>query len=200
MLKKFKTIKFRSTPRNAKWVEPDRGFQQLTLEDAALAVMTDHRIEKAPVCHLGCPIDIAIKQMGKENCNMLLAEDKEGNIVGLITSIDISGEKAVQFTTDTSKKHSDVKVGHLMTKIQDIPALTIEDALTAQVGDILHTLNEIGSEYALVTMQESKQIAVRGVFSARNIAKELKIFFDPSPGARTFAEFTKALHGSSFAS
>lgn len=87
-----------------------------------------------------------------------------------------------------------------MTKIQDIPALTIEDALTAQVGDILHTLNEIDSEYALVTMQEHKQTAVRGVFSARNIAKELKIFFDPSPGARTFAEFTKALHGVSFTS
>ncbi len=45
-------------------------------------------------------------------------------------------------------------------------------------------------------MEESNNTVIRGAFSARNIARALKIFFDPSPAARTFAEFTKALHGS----
>jgi hypothetical protein len=82
-----------------------------------------------------------------------------------------------------------------MSKVEDIPALDIKDVIENKIGDILHTLNEIGSEYILVTMNEHGKTAIRGVFSARTIARSLNIYFDPSPAAKNFGEYAKALHG-----
>ena len=195
MLENYNSLAFKSLADTPKCVVPDRGYKELSLEDPAIAVMTDHRIEKAPTCPADRALDRAMKQMAEENCNMLLINDEQDQVLGLITSADISGEKPIQYTKETGKKRSEIRVRHLMTKIQDIPALAIQDILESKIGDILCTLNEIGSEYVLVTGQEQGDTAIRGVFSARSIARSLKIFFDPSPAARTFAEFTKALHG-----
>jgi len=196
MLEKYHALKLQSLSSTPQSIAPDRGYKDLTMEDSAIAVMTDHRIEKAPTCLLDKSLDRAMKQMAEENCNMLLVIEEGGEILGLITSADISGEKPITYTQRSGKKRSELKVKHLMTKIQDIPSLSIKDVLESKIGDILRTLNEIGSEYVLVTMEENEGTFIRGVFSARSIARSLKIFFDPSPGARTFAEFTKALHGS----
>lgn len=196
MLENYKSLAFKSLDDSAKCVVPDRGYKELSLEDPAIAVMTDHRIEKAPTTPSDRALDRAMKQMAEENCSMLLISDENDEIEGLITSADISGEKPIQYSKESGKKREDIRVRHLMTRIQDIPALSIQDVLDSKIGDILSTLNEIGSEYVLVTGKEQGDTAIRGVFSARSIARSLKIFFDPSPAARTFAEFTKALHGS----
>jgi CBS-domain-containing membrane protein len=196
MLEKFKTLKFHSLPTTPHCVMPDRGYKDLSLDDPAIAVMTDHRIESAPLINPDRSLDRAMRQMAEDNCNMLLINDGDEGIAGLLTSADIAGEKPILYIKESGKKRSELKVKYLMTRIEDIPALTIQDVLDSKIGDILHTLNEIGSEHVLVTMEENGKTAIRGVFSARSIARSLKIFFDPSPAARTFAEFTKALHGS----
>lgn len=195
MLEKFKTLNFQSLSNTPHCVMPDRGHKDLSLDDPAIAVMTDHRIERAPLINADRSLDRAMRQMAEDNCSMLIINDGNEGIAGLVTSADITGEKPIQHSKDTGKKRSELMVRHLMTKVEDIPALTIQDVLDSKIGDILHTLNEIGSEYVLVTMSENGKTAIRGVFSARSIARSLKIFFDPSPAARTFAEFTKALHG-----
>jgi CBS domain containing-hemolysin-like protein len=195
MLEKFKTLNFQSLSNTPHCVMPDRGHKDLSLDDPAIAVMTDHRIERAPLINADRSLDRAMRQMAEDNCSMLIINDGNEGIAGLVTSADITGEKPIQHSKDTGKKRSELMVRHLMTKVEDIPALTIQDVLDSKIGDILHTLNEIGSEYVLVTMSENGNTAIRGVFSARSIARSLKIFFDPSPAARTFAEFTKALHG-----
>ncbi len=196
MLEKFKSIRFKTMSEATQCVVPDRGYSDLTLDSPAIAVLTDHRIEKAIISSQERTIERARRQMAEANVSMLLTSNEGEEITGLITSADISGEKAIQYISQNDKKHSDIKVKHLMTHLKDIPTLTIKDVLNAQIGDVLHTLNEIGSEYVLVTMEDGEQTVIRGVFSARSIARALKIFFDPSPAARTFAEFTKALHGS----
>ena len=195
MLEKFKTLNFQSLSNTPHCVLPDRGHKDLSLDDPAIAVMTDHRIEKAPLINADRSLDRAMRQMAEDSCSMLIINNGEDGIAGLVTSADITGEKPIQYSKEAGKKRSELMVRHLMTKIEDIPALTIQDVLESKIGDILHTLNEIGSEYVLVTMIENGNTAIRGVFSARSIARSLKIFFDPSPAARTFAEFTKALHG-----
>ncbi len=198
MLEKFKSVTFAPLPERVACVEPDRGHKELDLDDPALSVMTDHRIEKAHRCLGDKSINRAMRQMAKENTNMLLVTDADGTVEGLITATDLSGEKPVQYTQQSGKKRDDIKVRHLMTPVNSIPSLTIHDVLESRIGDVLKTLDEIGSEFVLVSMMDNGTPAIRGVFSARNIAKALHIFFDPSPGARTFAEFTKALHGATW--
>lgn len=196
MLEKFKTLNFHSLSNTPHCVLPDRGHKDLSLDDPAIAVMTDHRLQQAQLINAERSLDRAKRQMAESHSNMLLINDGEDGIAGIVTSADITGEKAILYAKNSGKKREDIHVRHLMTRVEDIPALTIQEVLDAKIGDVLHTLNEIGSEYVLVTMQEHGKAAIRGVFSARTIARSLKIFFDPSPAARTFAEFTKALHES----
>ena len=196
MLEKFKTLDFHSLSNTPHCVLPDRGHKDLSLDDPAIAVMTDHRIEGAHLINADRSLDRAKRQMAESHSSMLLINDGDEGIAGIVTSADISGEKSIKFSRDSGKKREDIKVRHLMTKVEDIPALSIQVVLDSKIGDVLHTLNEIGSEYVLVTMQEHGKSAIRGVFSARVIAHSLKIFFDPSPAARNFVDFTKALHQS----
>jgi CBS domain containing-hemolysin-like protein len=159
--------------------------------------MTDHRLESAPLINADRSLDRALRQMAEMKCNMLIINDGDEGVAGLVTSADISGEKPIEYSKQTGKKHDEIKVRHLMSKVEDIPALDIKDVIENKIGDVLHTLNEIGSEYILVTMNENGKTAIRGIFSARTIARSLNIFFDPSPAAKNFGEYAKALHGHS---
>ncbi|MFY0639494.1 MAG: CBS domain-containing protein [Bermanella sp.] len=193
MLENYKTIKFSKLDTQPQPITPDRGYKELNLEDSAISVMTDHRLEKAPICTTQTSLESVSKQMANEKTSMLLVENKDGQIVGIISSADISGEKPIQFINETKKKRSEIKVGHLMNDIENMPVLDIQDVLSAKIGDVLFTLNDIGSEYILVTTKNGKHTNIRGVFSARHIARSLNIFFSPSPAAKTFAEYSRAL-------
>jgi len=193
MLENYKTIKFSKLDTQPHPITPDRGYKELTLDDSAISVMTDHRLEKAPICNTKTSLEAATKKMANEKTSMLFVDNAEGQLVGLISSTDISGEKPIQIINETKKKRDELKVGHLMNNIEDMPVLDIQDVLQAKIGDILHTLNDIGSEYILVKTDDSNDTSIRGVFSARHIARSLNIFFSPSPAAKTFADYSKAL-------
>lgn len=196
MLEKFKSIRLSALPNSPRCVSPDRGYKELSLDEPAIAVMTDHRLEQAHMCLGDKSIDRAMKQMAENNTNLLLVTNDDQVVIGLITSADISGEKPIQYVQETHKTRDQVRVRHLMTGIKDIPTMEIRNVLDSNIGDVLHTLNEIGTEFMLVSSLQDGEPAIRGIFSARNIARSLKIFFDPSPSAKSFADFTKALHGS----
>lgn len=196
MLKKYRSIRFNTLTQSPKCVTPDRGFKELTLDDPAIAVMTDHRLEQANTCLIDTSIDRALKRMTYEKNNILLATDTDDHILGLISSSDISGEKPVKYIQETGKTHDQIMVRHLMTYIEDIPSLTLQDVLDGSIGDVLFTLNEIGSGVALVTSLDQDNTVIRGILNAQAIARLLNIFFEPSPRAKSFADYTKALHGS----
>lgn len=195
MLEKFKTLSLSHLSDKPQSVGVDRSNKALSLDDNAISVLSDYRLEQAPHCHNDLSLDTAMRKMQKVGTNILLVCNDAQQIIGLISSADISGEKPIQYVKDTGKKRDQIKIKHLMTNIEDIPAISTQDAISAQIGDILSTLNSVASEYILVTTQEYNSTAIRGVFSARVIAKSLNIFFDPSPAAKSFMDYTKALHG-----
>ena len=195
MLEKFKTLSLSHLSDKPQSVCVDRSNKTLSLDDNAISVLSDYRLEQAPHCHNGLSLDAAMSKMQKAGTNLLLVSNDAQQIIGLISSADISGEKPIQYVKDTGKKRDQIKIKHLMTSIEDIPVISTQEAINAQIGDILSTLNSVASEYILVTTQEYNSTAIRGVFSARVIAKSLNIFFDPSPAAKNFMDYTKALHG-----
>lgn len=197
MLEKYKTLSLTHLSEKPQAISPDRTNKDLNLEDSAISVLTDHRLEQTPSCELENSLEFAMQTMSKNNCNLLLVKDSEEKIIGLISSSDISGEKPIQYVKESGKKRCDLKVKHLMTPIEAIPSIDTKAALDASIGDVLNTLDSVGSEYILVSTMEKDQLAIRGIFSARTIAKSLDIFFTPSPAARNFMDYTKALHGSS---
>ena len=195
MLEKFKTLSLSHLSENPHSVSLDRTDKHLTLDDNAISVLSDFRLEQAPHCPKGISLEMAMTKLKQSGSNLLLVHNDQQQIIGLISSADISGEKPIKFVKDTGKKRDELKVKHLMTSIENIPTISTQEAVKAQIGDILQTLNSVASEYVLVATQEDSNTAIRGVFSARTIAKSLNIFFDPSPAAKNFMDYTKALHG-----
>ncbi len=108
-------------PEATQCVIPDRGYSDLTLASPAIAVLTDHRIEKAIISTQERTIERAMCQMAEANVSMMLTSNESDEITGLITSADISGEKAIQYTSQNDKKHSEIKVKHLMTHLRTFP-------------------------------------------------------------------------------
>jgi len=68
------------------------------------------------------------------------------------------------------------------------------DVENARVGDIVETMKRVGRQHALVIdLTEDKQQVVRGLFSTKQISRQLGINIDPTEVAKTFAELEAAL-------
>ncbi len=195
MLEDFKALKSYRMDKDTVCVDPDRGFQEITLDHPAISVMIDHRIEQAPVIRPYNSLEKAMKKMSDARSRMLMVVDEHNVVEGLISSSDIASERVVKHLQDSGIDRSEVQVKDIMTPRSEMVVLHIQDVLEASVGEILRTMNDLCTEHMLVTMLNRDVPAVRGVFSATHIAHELKILFEPRPAARTFAELARALHG-----
>jgi CBS domain-containing protein len=147
--------------------------------------MTDFRKVKALTVMPHISIDEALEEMkwvqvyvGSELCSVhvcnLLVTDEAREIIGLITSEDIRGEKPIEIAHDRGIRHTEVTVEMLMIPLAEISALDIVAVRKARVADILETMREGGCRHLLVVEQdeETKQ-RVRGVFSRSQICRQL---------------------------
>lgn len=63
----------------------------------------------------------------------------------------------------------------------------------ARVGDIIQTLKRTGRQHALVIARTPDGPAIRGIFSARQVGRQLGVQIDTTGIAYTFAELEAAL-------
>jgi hypothetical protein len=126
---------------------------------------------------------------------LLFVVGADDAIIGLITARDTTGERPIKLIRDRGGKHSDLRVEDVMTRHENIEALTIADVLNAEVGHILQTLKHIGRQHAIVVEADPNSGAelVRGIFSATNIGRRLGVPIQTFEVARTFAEIEAAL-------
>jgi Mg2+/Co2+ transporter CorC len=195
MLEDFKPLKSYRMEIDTMCVNPDRGFQEITLDHPAISVMIDHRIEQAPVIRPYNSLEKAMKKMSDSRSRVLMVVDERSMVEGVIASSDIASERVIKHIQASGGDRSEVQVKDIMTPRSELAVLHVQDVLEASVGEVLQTLNNLCSEHILVTMLDRNSPAVRGLFSATHIAHELKILFEPRPAARTFAELARALHG-----
>ncbi|KZC38045.1 MULTISPECIES: CBS domain-containing protein [Rhodanobacter] len=149
-------------------------------EDPALAVMVDfHRV---------CPvtvepersIDEALQRMIDARVRTLLVLVKE-SMLGLITAYDIQGQKPLQFLrgsncTHPKCRHEDIEVADIMTAVESLPTLRVEDIRKARTGDILETFRETRQTHLLITeRQDDERDEIRGLISRTEIERRLGI-------------------------
>ena len=133
--------------------------------------------------------------MIRRGVRLLLVTDDDRQVLGLITSNEVSGEKAVQFALERGIKRQEIRVRDLMTPREQLEVLLYADLIHAEVGHVVATLKHAGRQHALVTDLggEGKVQAVRGIFSASQIARQLGISIQTTEVAHTFAEIGAAL-------
>ena len=167
----------------------------VTLDDAALDVMTDLEKEKAVTIGPTASIDTANRLMMASGVRLLLVTELD-RVLGLITATDILGEKPMQVLGQTpGRAYSEIVVQNIMSPAEEIEVLAFDAVRTARVGDVVTTLREAGRLHALVVARSGSAATpvIRGIFSATQIGKQLGIRVDTTQPAKTFAELEAVL-------
>ena len=143
--------------------------ENVTAESAAIDVMTDFTKVAAITMGPCGTMDDAEKRMIASGVRLLLVVDHHNHVMGLVTLVDLHGERPVKYMQETGTKREDVFLRDIMTPRAKLEVLHMPEVEKSRVGDIIETMKESGRQHALVVDGD----AVRGLFSTKTIANQL---------------------------
>ena len=144
------------------------------MDDPALIVMTDFGQFIAHTTKPTETIDNALNEMKISGVHMLLVQDEKKQVVGIVSTEDLLGEKPIKLMQENRIERRDINVNMLMAPTKNIIAFNIEDIQQARVGNIVNTMKTRRQHYALVIrFSEEGDPFVRGLFSTSQISKQL---------------------------
>jgi CBS-domain-containing membrane protein len=195
MTRIYQTLSHRPLLSGSQFRQPAPASERVRLESPAVAVMTDLRQVPAATIDPEAPLDAANRFMIRRGVRLLLVTNDQRQVLGLITSTDILGERPVTFAVERSLRRQDILVRDIMTPQGQLDTLWYPDLAVAEVGHILATLKAAGRQHALVAeaSTEGAGQVVRGIFSLSQIARQLGVPIPSSEVAGTFAEIEAVL-------
>jgi CBS domain-containing protein len=144
----------------------------------AIDVMTDLAIEAPHVVAPERQIDDALHDMIGFGVRLLLVV-RDHEVVGVVTSYDIMGERPIQFLQDpfksgTPHRHADVRVADVMTPIEDTRPLRLRWVRGATVGDIAALFRDTSDSHLLVAedAETGPGVVIRGIFSRTRLDRQ----------------------------
>ncbi len=152
---------------------------KVTAESPAIEVMTDlHHVAPLTIS-AGATADEANDTMVAGGVRSLFVVDGGRAVVGIVTSVDLLGEKPVLVAQQRGLHHTDVLVQDIMTPAGRLEGIALPDVLAARVGDVVATLRHSGRQHALVLdpadPHDPATRTVRGIFSLTQIARQLGV-------------------------
>ncbi|MDH5656688.1 MAG: CBS domain-containing protein [Spirochaetia bacterium] len=172
----YHALKFSKLQKGHTFHKPDHlSHNSVKLVDPAISVMTDLKEVQAITATESLKIDDALKVMIEKGVRMLFVVDLRNDIIGLITTNDISGEKPVQLSSQTGVLRSEIQVKDIMIPVDKIDIVEIKDVSSARVGDIVETLKSVNRRHVIVVDNQGTNNAktIRGIFSMTKIEKQL---------------------------
>lgn len=170
------------------------GQQRVGMESPALTVMTDlTRINPATIAP-EVPIEAANRFMMMRGVRLLLVVDERENVLGVISTTDILGERPMRVATGRGLRRDELVVADVMTPAERVEVIALADVDGARVGHVVATLMHAGRQHALVVDSEATgRPMVRGILSLSQVARQLGEPLQLSEVARTFAEIEAVL-------
>ncbi len=195
MAQDYQLLSFHRLDNGASYFRPRQALpERVTADDPAVAVMTDLSQVTAYTTELTTPLSKALDLMIKRGVRLLLVNNANRQIIGLITSRDIEGEKPGRILAKAGGAWEDLLVADIMTLQPKMEVLLMEEVANARVGDIIATLRQAGHQHALVvdTDPETAKLAVRGLFSLSQIGLQLGLDIHPAQQSTTYADLERA--------
>ena len=167
------------------------------INSPAIEVMTD--LQRMPPATIEPQANLyqANQAMILRGVRLLLVTEKNGRISGVVTAVDLMGEKPVRVAQARGARREEIEVRDVMTPLERMEAIQLSDVLRCEVGHIVATLEACGRQHALVIERddEADKQTLRGIFSASQIARQLGVELTTHEFARTFAEIEAAFAG-----
>jgi CBS-domain-containing membrane protein len=166
----------------------------VTLDSPALDVMTDLSKVAAVTIDASSPLVTANEYMIARAVRSLFVTASDGHLLGLVTTTDILGERPVRVSHARGVPRNELVVSDVMTPVESIVAMRLEDVRAAKVGHVVASLKQAGRHHELVAETAAGgRTCIRGIFSASQIARQLGVPLQITELARTFAEIEEAL-------
>ncbi|MBI5898078.1 MAG: CBS domain-containing protein [Rhodocyclales bacterium] len=164
------------------------------LDDPAESVMTDFRKVTAFTIDPDVSVDTAARVMRRRKVHLLLVVDVDNEMLGLITSNDLIGEKTLQCISARGIARADALVRDIMTAQDRLEVISMDDVAHANVGHVVATLKATGRRHAAVVDEDAagRQV-LRGLFAASQLERQLGEAVSTPEIANTFAEISVAL-------
>lgn len=173
---------------------------QMTLEDAALNVMTDFTKTTAFSINQDETIDYALMYMKAVGVRLLFVLDDDCRLVGLITSYDIQEEKPMLYLQSINCNHktcarTDVIVKNLMTPVNHWKVIGYKDAEKVRISDIVAAFRATGMRHLVVTedAENAPESVIRGIFSSSRVEQATSLQLEIVSTAKSFAEIEHAM-------
>jgi len=147
--------------------------ESVSLSEPAMAVVTDLSKVSAMTINPCASMDNASERMIASNVRLLFVTDQYYNVMGLVTSRDLMGDRAIQYMQEHGGKREDIMVRDIMTPRHKIEVLTMEDVKQARVGDIVETLRRLGRQHALVMADDDNGPRIAGVISTTQVGNQI---------------------------
>lgn len=173
---------------------PQRLPERVTSDSPAIDVMTD--LTKVSAITMGpCgTLDDAEQRMIASGVRLLFVINQHNKILGIITTTDLQGERPMKYLQEVGGKREEIFVRDIMTSAEKLDVMYMDAVNGARVGDVVETLKHMGRQHALVVDKDADgKEKVRGIFSTKQISKQLGITIETTEVAKTFAELEAAL-------
>lgn len=168
---------------------------RVTLDSPAIEVMTDLTQVAAVTIEASASLVSANEYMIARGVRSLFVASPEGRVSGLITAADVLGERPVRVSHARGIRRNELLVADVMTPIDSVAAMKIEDVRAAKVGHIVASLMHAGRHHEFVAeIRTPAEVCIRGIFSATQIARQLGTPLSIPEVALTFAEVEQVLH------
>ncbi|MGH8283153.1 MAG: CBS domain-containing protein [Gammaproteobacteria bacterium] len=191
---KFKALSVMMATADTVLMRPTHRLpEHASLQSPAIDVMTDLNRVMAATVDPNLPIEKTEERMKNARVRLLFVLNESGDLLGLITLNDIKGMRPMRFQQAMGVSRSEVLVRDIMTPRDKLEALAMSDVAQSSVGDIIETLKRTGRQHTIVIERTPTGPAIRGLFSARQIGRQLGMQIDTSGIAWTFAELEAAL-------
>jgi len=167
----------------------------VTLDSPALAVMTDLSKVKAASTNPAATLVQAEQTMIYQGVRMLFVVGEMPSLVGLITSTDFGGDRAVRVAQERRLRYDELTVAEVMTGLSMLDAIELDSMRTATVRNLIATLKVHGRDHLLVVEGGGGTAPqrVRGVISRSQIERQLGSRIDIVEVAGSFAELGQML-------
>lgn len=168
--------------------------KSVTMESPAFEIMTDLRHSHVATIEPHATMELANAYMMQRGVRSLFVLNDDHFLQGVITASDILGEKPVRFIQERRVKHSEILVSDIMTPLDCLEAIPIEEVRLAKVGHVVVSLREAGRQHTLVIERDAYgELLICGIFSLTQIEKQLGTTIPPTGIAKTFAEIEATL-------
>ncbi|GGB47575.1 CBS domain-containing protein [Shewanella inventionis] len=129
--------------------------------------------------------------MQKSHVKLKLVINKNNEFLGLISFESLHNQEILKRVAEGHQREQ-LKVTDFMIPKDRLKAIDYDDLSYAKIGDVIATLQSAGQQHCLVV--DRKHHAIRGVLSANDIARRLKLAVDvstPTSFATIFDVITK---------